>query len=559
MTRILVIGLDGASPYLVEKWRDELPFLSRLMTEGVFGVLKSITPPRSIPAWYCFATGMNPARLGVFGFSQRLPNRYDYTFANFTYCQQPPFWEWLNRHGIETAVLHLPGTFPPRPLHGFMVSGWPAPHNRGNLIYTWPETLSREIDRWLKRPFEFLAPGAITRNNEAHMLPERLRILQMHSDTAFHLLQTHPWQVALVVFSPLDRASHQFWKHMDPTHPQHNPAQAKQFGNALKQTYKAHDEQVGRLLTLLTPDDTVFIVSDHGFGPTHRTFYINEWLIQQGYLVLKKSPQAGNPAWHTRLLGKLATPLFWLNDNSPTFRRLSAPLKKRTLANRIRNHYVRAKEHDLVRINHLDVDWSRTRAYSPDESSLYLNLKGRDPQGIVEPGPEAEQLLTELEAGLSHLIPPDTNTPLAAHIIRKEDVYQGPFLANAPELTIALDNYRTDVMAEVGAGIWDTHPVRSANHTPDGLLIAHGPEIRTGTAQGGLMDIVPTIMHMLKVPLPTNMDGKVLSQLFRDDAEPRRRSVAFQAGTSSLNEGEAYSAEELAQIEKQLRDLGYLG
>ena len=131
--RFLIIGLDGASPYLIERWREKLPNLSTLADQGTSGVLKSVRPPRSIPAWYCFASGMNPAKVGVFGFSQRLSGTYDYSFANHTFCKAPTFWQWLNRYGIATATLHLPGTFPPRPFDGICVSGWPAPVNTGNL------------------------------------------------------------------------------------------------------------------------------------------------------------------------------------------------------------------------------------------------------------------------------------------------------------------------------------------------------------------------------------------------------------------------------------------
>ncbi len=178
MNRILIIGLDGASPHLIKRWQDDLPSLRRLIAEGTSGTLWSVIPPRSVPAWYCFATGMNRAKIGIFGFSQRRPGTCDYTFANLTFCRAPTFWQWLNQYGVCTAVIHMPGTFPPHPVDGAMVSGWPAPLNRGNLIYTYPPELSREVDRFLGQPFEFISPKGIERANEAEMLPERLRIVQ---------------------------------------------------------------------------------------------------------------------------------------------------------------------------------------------------------------------------------------------------------------------------------------------------------------------------------------------------------------------------------------------
>ena len=318
MSRVLVVGLDGGSPHLVQQWRDSLPNLSKLMEEGSSGTLRSVIPPRSVPAWYCFATGMNPAKIGVFGFSQRLPGTYDYTFANFSFCQAPPFWEWLNRHGISTSVVHMPGTFPPRPVKGSLLSGWPAPLNSGNLVYSYPPEQCREVDRLLGQPFEFLSPLPISRDNDREALAERLRILQMHGDVACHILQDDPWQVAMVVLSPTDRASHQFWRHMDAAHPQHDPVEAEQFGGALREVYQAADVQLGRLLRLLEEDDWLFIVSDHGFGPARREFYLNEWLLRQGYLVLS-GQSAGQVGWRTRILGCVAAPLFRLNQRSSIF------------------------------------------------------------------------------------------------------------------------------------------------------------------------------------------------------------------------------------------------
>ncbi len=561
MNRVLIIGLDGASPHLVRRWRSDLPHLRRLMEEGASGTLWSVIPPRSVPAWYCFATGMNPARLGVFGFSQRRPGTYDYTFANFTFCRAPAFWEWLGRAGVRVAVLFVPGTFPPRAVHGLLVSGWPAPLNLGNLTYTHPPALSRDIDRFLGKPFQFDSPVPIGRDNEAQAFPERVRILREHGRVAEHLLRTREWDVAVVVLTPIDRASHQFWKHMDDTHPQHDREQAQRWGNALKDIYRVADEQVGRLLDVVDEGDWVFIVSDHGFGPTHRVFYLNEWLRRQGYLVLKDEGRVGQVGWRTRLVGRLAAPLFWLNEASPTFRRLIEPFKKRALSNFVRDEYVRAKEGGLVRLNHLPVDWSRTRAYCPDESSLYLNLRGRDPQGIVSPGREARRLLDEIERGLAEVRHPETGERVSVRLYRKEEVYSGPFLGDAPEAIVVMDDYRTDVMAEVGFGaLFDTRPVRSANHTPEGLFIARGPGILAGQRiDAGLMDIAPTVVHLMGLPVPAETDGRVLTPLFTPDSPPRRREVRYEAVDAALAAGAAFTPEEQAQIEQQLRDLGYLG
>lgn len=558
--RILIIGLDGASPYLVEQWQRHLPSLAQLKQTGASGTLTGILPPRSVPAWYCFAAGMNPAKLGVFGFSQRLPGTYDYTFANLSFCQAPPFWQWLNERGVKTAVLHVPGTFPPHPVDGALVSGWPAPRNQGNLTYTHPPALSREIDQALGQPFEFLSEIPMRLDNDAEMLAERIRLIKMHGDVAHNILSQKPWQVGVVVLSPVDRASHQFWRHMDPSHPAHDPAAAVRFKDALLRVYRAADAEVGRLLSMLNENDTVFIISDHGFGPAYRTFYLNEWLRQEGYLVLQEAKKAGEVSWRTRLIGALTKPLFKLNHISPTFRHLADPFKKRALSNFIRDEYVRAKEEGLVRLNHAPVDWSRTRAYCPDESSLYLNLEGRDPQGIVTPGPEADALLTEIMKRLRQIPDPKTGHSIPVTLHRKEDIYSGPFLLDAPELLVAMDNYTTEVMAEMGSEtLFAPNKARNGTHTLDGIFIAQGPGIRAGqTINANLVDIAPTAVHLAGVPIPEETDGEVLLRMYTETAVARQREIKWASTYLNDKDSQILTEEEQAQIEKQLRDLGYL-
>lgn len=560
--RVLIIGLDGASPFLVRQWRESLPSLSYLMDEGASGVLTSVLPPRSVPAWYCFATGMNPAKLGVFGFSQRLPGTYDYTFANLSHCRAPTMWQWLNRYGKKTAILHVPGTYPPHAIGGMMVAGWPGPNNRGQLTYTQPAHYSREIDQLLGRPFEFLSPYPMQLDNDEQMLGERQRILKMHGTVAHRLLQKELWDLGIVVFSPIDRASHQFWRHLDPQHPAHDSNANALQKNALRQIYEAADVEVGRLLPLLNEEDTVFIVSDHGFGPAYRTFYLNEWLHQQGYLVLKEDNRQGS-ANRSGIIGRLAAPLFWLNNNFSSVRRLLDPLKKRPFANQLRDAYVRRKEKGVVRLNHLPVDWERTQAYCPDEGALYLNLKGRDPQGIVAPGEEAEAILAKIMDELQTIVDLQTGTAVPVTLHRKEAIYSGPFLADAPELLVVMDNYATEVMAEMGSGqLFAANEARNGTHTLEGLLIAKGPGIPGGTiANASLLDIAPTALHLLGIPQPAGTDGEVLLQIFKGDATIKRRPVqTAESGVNQLASQEIIelTAEEQAAVEQQLRNLGYL-
>ncbi len=153
-----------------------------------------------------------------------------------------------------------------------------------------------------------------------------------------------------------------------------------------------------------------------------------------------------------------------------------------------------------------------------------------------------------------------TGQPIPVHIARKENVYSGLYLGNAPDSIMAMDHYQTEVMAEMGYGqLFDQNPDRNGTHTPEGLFIARGPAIPAGIQfDAGLMDVAPTILHIAGVPVSAESDGRVLTELFDDESELGNRSVTFESSGLSQEDVEIYTDEEQAQVEEQLRNLGYL-
>jgi predicted AlkP superfamily phosphohydrolase/phosphomutase len=191
---------------------------------------------------------------------------------------------------------------------------------------------------------------------------------------------------------------------------------------------------------------------------------------------------------------------------------------------------------------------------------LYLNLRGRDPEGVVESGEQAQHLLTEIKERLRHISDPSTGRPVQVRLYHKEKVYSGPFIREAPDLVVTMDDHRTEVMAELGfENLFNLNPVRSGTHTAEGILIAKGPGIPAGRQLGaGLMDVAPTVLHLSGVPVPDEADGQVLLDLFEENAEPRLRPVVTEPVELVGEEEMVYTEVELRQVEKQLRDLGYL-
>ena len=139
--KALVVGIDSASPFLIQKWIDKLPNMRSIFESGAHGVLKSIVPPESVPAWQCFATGKNPAKIGVFGFTYIGRDRH-LKFGRTT-PDLGCFWDICSQNGMKVGVFNVPGTYPPYPVNGFIVSGFPVPTRK---VWSYPAELMGRID-----------------------------------------------------------------------------------------------------------------------------------------------------------------------------------------------------------------------------------------------------------------------------------------------------------------------------------------------------------------------------------------------------------------------------
>jgi predicted AlkP superfamily phosphohydrolase/phosphomutase len=217
------------------------------------------------------------------------------------------------------------------------------------------------------------------------------------------------------------------------------------------------------------------------------------------------------------------------------------------------------------------IDWSRTRAYAQGNfGQIFLNLKGRQPNGCVAPV-DARSVLDELIAGIMAIPHPETGEPLIEHVYERDELYQGPHAAQAPDLTVVLKdwNYRT-----IGLHDFTTNKLfapafgPTGDHRLDGILIASGPAIRPGAQlrQGRLLDVAPTVLHLLGIPVPDDMDGRVLTELLEPElAMPAAASVrepvyasAPAGGISSAPVEFSYNDDDDAEIQQRLADLGYL-
>jgi hypothetical protein len=325
---------------------------------------------------------------------------------------------------------------------------------------------------------------------------------------------------------------------------------------ASSQSFDSASLRSGSLLATLAPhasagvtdDVTVMLMSDHGHGPVRNFLYVNNYLAQRGYLKFK-------PNFASRF--KRVAFQLGLTPRAVYNLLLAVGLGKlrRTLDKR------RGGRGLLKRffLSFGDVDWTRTRAYSIGYiGEVHINLRGREPQGIVEPGEDYERTRDQVIADLRALKLPD-GTPLVEHLWKKEEIYRGAHLAEAPDILFLPRNLETIAFGDFEFGsnkVIEKSFGVSSSHRMNGIFVASGAGVKdVGEFRGAqLIDLAPTILHLMGLAVPTDMDGRVLTEALTD-----ARTVEYggtSAGSAPATEG--YSEEEEAQVIERLQDLGYI-
>ncbi len=548
MSRVLVIGIDGGTFDLVRPWTEagDLPHIGRLMAEGIHGPLESTLPPVTAPAWTTFATGKNPGKHGVFDFIRPMGSgRFD--LVNSSAIRAQTLWQILSEAGRRVGVMNVPVTYPPTPVNGFVIGGMLSPTRRtGSGKITYPADL---LDRYTDQlpPYRVAPNVQYKPGNEEAFIADLLELVDLRGTYALQLMDDYPCDFLMCHFLSTDTSQHAHWKFDEPDHPRYDPQAAARFGDGIKQVYQRIDRYVGQMVDRLSEDTNVILMSDHGFGPLHYVVNLNLFLIEKGLMRLKRD------AW-TRLKAALfragVTPAaIWHLIERTGLQNYVWQVSKST-RNKVVSKF----------LSFDDVDWSRTVAYSIGHvGQIYVNLKGREPEGIVEPGEAYERTRQQVIDALHDLRHPETGRVLIDKIIPGDEVTHGPYAAQGPDLHLVMDSYRTIVFPLFATdGKIVTRQIRgdSGCHRKHGIFVAWGPEIRPNALSNArILDLAPTILHLLGLPVPGDMDGRVLTEALASERPVEIREV----GPDKEGADAQLSAEETAEVENRLRDLGYLG
>ncbi len=539
--RVLIIGLDGATwdvlnPLMAE---GRMPRLREAVEAGASGILRSTTPPITPAAWTTFLTGKQPGSHGIIDF-ERYDVHTNKLELNSTRClgHVRNIWQILGDRGFAIGSVNVPMTYPPIPVNGFLVSGFetPGPHKefvypallKKELLKRWPDPTVRK--NWQRKRFRGIAQFE---DNVAYVS----RSFHQGAAMTKWLGDRHGWDVLMVVLKLVDNLQHKTWKYLDPRWANRDPKRAE----ITKRGFAEADRSVGELLDYArSRDATVLMVSDHGHGSLDGKVQPNLLLQRWGYLAL----HGGGAQSVTR--GR------YLID------RAFGRTKKF------------ARQGDVL--HDLAVDFSRTKAcvmHAGMAGFVYINLKGRQPTGIVEPEdyePIRDELRSRFLGRECRTKAPDgEEVSMFTEVHKPEELYgctreKQPWM---PDLILTPRDGLAVVRRIRGRRPVQWLPYRKieGTHRPDGILVATGPHIAKVTnLHAHIVDCAPTLLAMLGLRVPEDMQGRVVTELFDKPVtvETEAATTAAKDAAPTTGTDEVYSQDDLDAVTDRLQELGYL-
>jgi predicted AlkP superfamily phosphohydrolase/phosphomutase len=531
----ILIGIDGATFSILDPLMDEgvMPFFRQFIALGARAELRSVIPPLTPPAWTSLVTGCSPGRHGVFDFFRKeASDSHHIRFMTARDVGCETIWEMVDRHGLRATVLNFPLTFPPPPINGNVVPGGWMPWRQLRLgchpaglydrLKALPGFNPRELAMDMSHEEKVLE--GCQQDEYEDWIALHIRRERRWFNVLRYLMQEDPTGLMAILFDGVDKLQHLCWRFLDPAYAEELKLPWEQRVRARSLEYfRQLDELLAEIVQLAGPEATVVLASDHGFGAQARTFFVNAWLQQRGYLA-------------------------WADGRGP-----------------------RASDAEVLGMGQLArhvylLDWERTRAYAPMPSGNGIHIVRADenhPHGVsdAEYDPFRDRLIEELSA----LKDPFSGESVVSRIWKREEAFAGPYLALAPDLTLELqDGGLVSILASEMPVSPRQEP--SGTHRPKGIFIARGPGIRQGARLSALsiLDVAPLLLYSLGLPIPEDMEGRVPTEALESATlQDRRVQVEVPPEPNEVEPppapvGPVLDEEAEAEILRRLRALGYV-
>ena len=530
MNKVLMIGLDGATFSLIKPLIEDgiMPFLKEFLTQGVHGDLMSTLNPLTPPAWISMITGRSPDVHGVYDFTR--PEFSDSNVFLKVYDSRDirceTVWSMASRQERRITSLNFYGMSPTFPVEGYMVSGFVSWKHLRSATYppTLLDTLKnlpgfnyKSLSSDLSEEKKYVQSEGVEEKYE-DWIKWQFERTQAWADLLCHLMKTDPTELTSIVFDGPDKLQHFCWRYLDPQFSEiYSSPQDVYFRQLCLDYYRQLDNTIKHIVSLAAPETNVIMTSDHGFGPTTEVVYLNEWLARNDYL-------------------------HWANE---------------TEINSVGKLYPDQRQPKLI-------DWKSTLLFCPTPSSNAIFLNKANPSVKNLKNEDYVKLCTKLRQQLLDYRNPDDGEQIFVRVDFNESKMQGrTALEYSPDLTVQLrDGGFVSVLRSAKVVIPRKKP--EGTHRPNGIFIARGPDIKAGVQIQPLsiLDITPLLLYFLGLPIPTDLEGRVPTEILKENAL-KEHAVEYQDFAKSFYDETQKHQDEISEEEKeslmaQLKLLGYM-
>jgi predicted AlkP superfamily phosphohydrolase/phosphomutase len=550
--KVILLGLDGATYDVLLPWIEEgiMPNLKKLLETASWGDLESTIPATTPPAWSSAVTGKNPGKHGIFDFRESFFLDRSRPLVSSKSLKTMKIWHILNSLGKTAGIMNVPITYPPEKVDGFMISGAMTPSSDSPYMY--PPELKQKL---ISAIGDYI-PNIDIPKYDVEILEDAMRFFddiqysyRKREEAFFYLLDEYKPDFAMPVFILPDRIGHLFWKYLFPESTFYNSPNGPAIREKIFESFRLMDGIFEKLMKRLDRNTVLFLMSDHGFGYTKKWINVNRFLMDEGYLALKQAE-----SWKKSVF---FTIMKW-NDS---------PLVKSIVPNKLQSTIrgkIRAGRSTFKTDVDSTIDWSKTRAFfaSIPCQGVYINVE-KDGGGVVKQGREYDLLRTEIKEKLQKMEDPETGKPVMDNVFYREELYRGPYTDMAPDIIFIAQQYAYLGRQLFGSKTWieTSENLPNGFHRHNGIFAAVGDHIKKNfkVEKAHIMDIMPTVLYTMGIPIPDDIDGKVLRKIYEDSYIKENKPQYRKASDYKLKEGEeVYSEEDSEKITERLKGLGYI-